>query len=198
MGLSRLPIPRKITKARYVVVSMTGNANFTTPNPPLATVTTNVDDLEAAKIAADGGGPDDTANMHAKEAVLDMSLKLLGAYVEDVANVNPLNAEAIILSAGMEVKGKGGNVIQDFDVRTTDNPGEVKLQRKGVDRGTYEFQMCMDPSVEANWQKIYQGTRGRIVKNGLTSATKYFFRAAAIDKNGPSAWSDVKSILVPL
>jgi hypothetical protein len=195
LGLARLPIAQKITKGRLVVTSMTGNANFTTPNPTLATITTNVNALETAKIAADSGGPDDTANMYAKEAVLDMALKLLSAYVEGIANVNPLNAEAIILSAGMEVKGKGGNVIHDFDVQTTNNPGEVKLKRRGVGRGTYEFQMCTDPAVEANWQTIYRGTRGRITKNGLTSAVKYFFRAVAIDKNGPSSWSDVKGVM---
>src|SRR5882724_4265276 len=106
-GLSGMPIAQKITKGRFIVSSMTGNANFATPNPTLASVTININALETAKIAADGGGPDDTANMYAKEAVLDLSLKLLGAYVEGAANVNPLNADAIILSAGMEVKGKG-------------------------------------------------------------------------------------------
>lgn len=134
--------------------------------------------------------------MHLKEAVLDLSLKSLGAYVEGVANVNPLNADAIILSAGMEVKGKGGNMIYDFDVRSTGTPGEVRLQRKSIGRGTYEFQMCTDPSAEANWQVIYEGTRGCIIKSGLTIGTKYYFRTAAIDKNGPTSWSEVKSIIV--
>jgi len=74
MGLSQMPIEKKIVKTRFIVASMTGNANFTTPSPTLAIITTNVNALEAASIAAKGGGKDDTANMRAKEAVLDLSL----------------------------------------------------------------------------------------------------------------------------
>jgi len=33
---------------------------------------------------------------------------LLGYYVEGIASANPANAEAIILGAGMDVRGKGG------------------------------------------------------------------------------------------
>ncbi len=196
LGLSRMPIPKKITAVRTMVTSMTGNPSFPTPNPPLATITTNVNALEVASIAAAGGGPDDTANMHAKEALLDLSVKLLGAYVEGIANATPITAEAIILSAGMEVKGQNSPSAIDFDVQSTGNPGELKVIRKAVSRGTYEFHMCTDPTNEANWQKIYRGTRGRIVKTGLTSATRYYFRAMAIDKNGESPWSDVKSGVV--
>lgn len=194
-GLARLPIAKKIVVCRTTVSMMTGNAYFTTPTPSLATITANVNALEVASIAAAGGGPDDTANMHAKEVVLDLSMKLLGAYVEGIANATPITAEAIILSAGMGVKGQGGQTTLDFDVQSTGNPGELRVIRQAVSRGAYEFQMSTDPTNETNWQKIYRGTRGRILKTGLTSATRYFFRAMAIDKNGESPWSDVKSMV---
>ena len=76
MGLSQMPIEKKIVNTRFMVTSMTGNANFGTPNPTLATITANVNALEAASIAAKGGGKDETANMRAKEVVLDLSLKV--------------------------------------------------------------------------------------------------------------------------
>jgi len=174
---------------------MTGNANFGTPIPTLATITTNVNALEAASIAAKGGGKDDTANMRAKEVVLDLSLKLLGAYVEGIANVNPINAEAIILSAGMDLKGRGGNFVHGFEVSATGNVGEIRLQREGVSRGSYEYQMSIDIVSDANWQRIYIGTRNRYVKSGLVSGTRYYFRAAGIDKKGLSPWSSVKTMI---
>ncbi|MBI1769502.1 MAG: fibronectin type III domain-containing protein [Bacteroidetes bacterium] len=195
MGLSQMPIEKKIVKTRFIVASMTGNANFGTPSPTLATITTNVNALEAASIAAKGGGKDDTANMRAKEAVLDLSLKLLGYYVEGIASANPANAEAIILSAGMDVRGKGGNFARGFEVSATGNIGEVRLQREGVSRGSYEYQMSIDISTDANWQRIYSGTRARIVMSGLVSGTRYYFRAAGIDKNGLSPWSSVKTMI---
>jgi hypothetical protein len=141
------------------------------------------------------GGADDTANMRAKEAILDLSFKLLTSYVEGIANASPLNAEAIILSAGMNVKAKGSRTVNDFDVKYTGKPGEVKLMRRSIKRGTYEFQMSTDATQPASWTNIYSGTRGRIVKNGLTSGTRYYFRVAIIDKNGMGPWSDVKSVL---
>ena len=190
-----MPIEKKIVKTRFIVTSMTGNANFGTPSPTLATITTNVNALEAAHIAAKGGGKDDTANMRAKEAVLDLSLKLLGYYVEIIASANPANAEAIILSAGMDVRGKGGNKVRGFEVSATGNIGEVRLQREGVIRGSYEYQMSIDISTDANWQRIYSGTRNRFVKSGLASGTRYYFRAAGIDKNGLSPWSSVKTMI---
>ena len=195
MGLSHLPIEKKIVKTRFIVTSMTGNANFGTPTPTLATITTNVNALEAACVAAKGGGKDDTANMRAKEAVLDLSLKLLGYYVEGIASASPANAEAIILGAGMDVKGKGGNFGRGFEVSATGNVGEVRLQREGVSHGTYEYQMSIDSSNDVNWQRIYSGTRNRFVKSGLVSGTRYYFRAAGIDKNGMSQWSSVKTMI---
>jgi hypothetical protein len=195
MGLSQMPIEKKIVKARFMVSSMTGNANFGTPSPTLATITTNINALENATLAAKGGGKDDTANMRAKEVVLDLSLKSLGYYVEIIASANPANAEAIILSAGMDVRSKGGNFARGFEVSATGNIGEVRLQREGVGHGTYEYQMSIDISTDANWQRIYSGTRARIVKSGLVSGTRYYFRAAGIDKNGFSPWSSVKAMI---
>src|ERR1035438_6197313 len=127
LGLAGLTIPKKIERSRFIVTSMTGNETFTNPSPALATITANTNNLETAHLAAEGGGANDTANMHAMELVLDLSLKSLAAYVEGIANVNPMSAEAIILSAGMGVKSTGGRTAKDFAVTQTGNPGEVKL-----------------------------------------------------------------------
>jgi hypothetical protein len=133
--------------------------------------------------------------MRAKEAVLDLSLKLLGYYVEIIASASPANAEAIILSAGMDVRGKGGNIARGFEVSATGNVGEVRLQRESVSRGSYEYQVSTDISSDANWQRIHIGTRARVVKGGLVSGTRYYFRSACIDKNGLSPWSAVKAMI---
>jgi hypothetical protein len=196
LGFAGLTIPRKIEKGRFIVTSMTANANFTTPSPALASITTGINALETAHITAQGGGADDTAAMYAKELALDLLMKSLGGYVEGIANASPINAEAIILSAGMNVKAKGVKSNPDFDVTTTGNPGEVQLMHKSVSRGSIEFQMSTDTSSDANWQVIYSGTRGRVVKAGLNSGTRYYFRSAVIDKNGHNPWSVVLNTIV--
>jgi hypothetical protein len=195
LRLAKLSISKKIAKGRFIVLSMTDNPNFSTPNPTLETITTNINVVETASLAAEGGGTDNTAFMHAKELTLDLSLKSLGAYVESVANASPLDAEAIILSAGMEVKTPVIYTAREFNVSTTENPGKIKMSTKHVSRATFVFQMCTDPSNESNWQTISQSTRAKFVKSELNSGTRYYFRVAVIDKNGIGPWSNVHNCI---
>ncbi len=196
IGFLSLPIAEKIKKARYIVTSMTGNANFTTPSPTLATITTNINALEAAAIAAMGGGVDDTANMHAKEYTLDMSLKLLVFYVYSIAVQNLITADAVALSAGMELRKQAVHTAREFTVSVTENAGEVKLSTKAVKRATYMWEMCTDPSNEENWEIAGQGTRAKLLVTGLTSATRYYFRVSVINKDGQGPWSNVLNTVV--
>ncbi len=195
MKLARLSIPKKIEKARFIVTSMTGNANFPTPSPTLASITTNVNNLEAAHIAAQGGGSDDTAAMHAKELVLDLSLKSLAAYVEGIANANPLTAEATILGAGMDTKAPSVRAAREFHAAPTGKPGEVKLSTKFVKRATYIFQQSTAPDTESSWVTIGQSTRATLTKNSLVSGTRYYFRVAVVDKDGQGPWSNVVNMI---
>src|SRR5438132_4349765 len=100
LSLSWKSIPVKVKFGRDVVIAMTGNANFTTPSPTLAAITTVTDELETASAAAAAGGVLQTALMHEKEAEWDLLMTALGAYVDNVAAYS----ESVILSAGMETK----------------------------------------------------------------------------------------------
>lgn len=196
LKLAKLSVPHKIEKARFIVTSMTGNAAFTTPNPTLAIITTNINALETGHLAAKGGGTDETANMHSKEFVLELSLKSLAAYVEGIANTNPVTAEAVVLSAGMNIKTPATQNPRDFHVKPGDIPGEVKLSTKHEPNSTFIWQMCNDPAVEANWLTIGQATQANFVKSGLTSGARYYFRVAVVGKDGQGAWSNVVNTIV--
>ena len=52
LNISRLSINDKIGKCRQIVTAITGNPNFPSPNPPLATITAALNDLDAATNAA--------------------------------------------------------------------------------------------------------------------------------------------------
>jgi hypothetical protein len=67
---------------RNVIVMMTGNANYTTPSPTLAVVTTALDALDAANQAAlEGGRVAISARRGARVEALSL-LRQLGAYVQ--------------------------------------------------------------------------------------------------------------------
>jgi hypothetical protein len=195
LGLWRMSIAEKIAKIRFIIMSLIGNAWFPSPAPTPTTITTNVNNLEAANLKAQGGGADDVAAMRVAEAKLDLSVKLLAAYVENIANADPANAVAIILSAGMEIKGKGGRTNQGSDV-VAGKSGEIIISCPAEKGATYEFQMCTDFTNEANWKRIYIGTKSKFVMKGLTPGMRYYFRVCAITKEGVQPWTVVKGLFV--
>ena len=75
---------------------MTGNTNFTTPSPSLATITTVTNDLETKQLAAEGGGPAQTEARDAALTVWNTTMRSCADYVDSIA----LGNTVIITSAG--------------------------------------------------------------------------------------------------
>jgi hypothetical protein len=194
MAWALLSIVQKIERSRSIGISITGNPNFPSPNPTVATVTTATNQLEAAALKARTGTKSDTTAMHDKEDALDMLMKQLATYVEGIANQNPLTAEAVIQSAGMDVVRRANRSVPLFEAVATGKPGEIRLQRKGVKRGTYEFQMSTDITKEENFETINRGTQSRFLVTDLAPGKWYYFRARAITPEGTGEWSDVKEV----
>lgn len=192
LGFARLSVPEKIAHCRMIVESMTGNPVFPSPTPDLATVTAAIDACDTAYVAALAGGVDDTASMHAKAAFMEMQVRQLSYYVEGIANADPAEAEAVVLSAGMRVKNRAIRMARAFYARATGISGQIRLSTRFVQRATYLWQMCTDASLET-WETIGQATRSTLVKAGLVPGHLYYFRVAVVDKNGQGPWSDVVS-----
>lgn len=191
LGMAKFPVSKKIEFARYIVTSMTGNSNFPTPSPALSVITANVNSVEAASITAKGGGKDETAVLRAKMLVLELSLKSLCSYVETVANTNFLTAEAVILSAGLNVKKAAPPKANGFRIVAGKNPGELDIRTDSKPRSFYQFEMTLTPDVEDSWEQVYAGTRSRFIATGLESGERYHFRVLRTDKTGAGPWSNV-------
>ncbi len=134
--------------------------------------------------------------MHSKEFLLEVSLKSLAAYVEGIANVNLITAESVALSSGMDVKDPGSHQPKEFNVKPTGNPGEVKMSTKFAARSTYIWQMTSDPSIVTGWATIGQATQANLIKKGLTSGARYYFRVATVGKEGQEPWSNTINTIV--
>ena len=189
-----LSIIQKIERSRSIGISMTGNPNFPSPNPTVATVTTATNQLEAAALKAKTGTKSDTTVMHDKEDALDLLIKQLAMYVEAIANQNPATAEAVIQSAGFEVRRQATRNVPLFGGWTTGNPGEIQLARKAEKRCTYEFQMCVDVVKEENYKTIHRGTQGHFLVTDLEPGRWYYFRVRVITKDGTGEWSEVIAV----
>jgi hypothetical protein len=196
LSLSKLSVPQKIELARFIVLSMTGNANFTTPNPTLAVITANANSLETAHLAAQGGGKDETSSMYAKETALDISLTTLASYVQGIANANFLTAESVILSAGINTKKPASARPNGFRVSAGKNPGEVQIRTNSSNRATFIMEATVTPDDENSWETLYSGTRSQFLAMDLNSGIRYYFRVAKTDKEGQGPWSTVLNIVV--
>lgn len=216
LNLGNQPVPVKILKGRHYVTSMTGNANFTTPNPTLASVTTAINALETAANNAAGAGPVETAIMHEKETLLDNLLTQLGAYVEGIANNNAATAASIVLSAGMDLKRPNvpiGALLPPLDMSAKfgTQQGEIKLScKKPVGARAIIWQISPSAAVAfvaapapsfgpASSADFPSGVTlsSKHIATGLTSGTSYTFRAAGVGGANQSGWSDVVVQMAP-
>src|SRR5436190_15734008 len=103
IGLAEMPVPEKIQFARQIVTQMTGNANFTTPAPTLASISTAATALESAYNAAQAAYATAkalTSTQDDKEAALDLILSQEANYVENTSGGD----KAKIESSGFSVR----------------------------------------------------------------------------------------------
>ena len=202
LALKDLTIPQKIQFMRQVVTSMTGNANFATPSPTLASVTAKADDLEttyndaqAARLTAQ-----QKTNLQTDSSLTaDSSMTQLAAYVENIT----AGDAAKIQSAGMAVRADGapiGTLPAPTDLAATvgDNDGEIDLDWDNVRGATsYVVQKSPDPVTPTSWLQSSVVTKSKTTVDSLTSGTKYWFRVSAVGTAGQGPWSDPATKIAP-
>lgn len=202
VGTAKMSDPDKIQFARQIVTQMTGNTNFTTPDPGLASITTAADALETAYNDAQ------TAQAQARAATstqqdasdaLDLLLSQEGNYVENASGGD----QAIIESSGFNVRNVPAGPIGDLpapadvDITPNENAGTVNMRWEKV-RGAYSY--IVEKAVDAptlSWSTALNCTKTRVVVNTMASGTKYWFRVAGVGAAGQGAWSDPISKYAP-
>ena len=198
-----MSITEKIALGKKVIQMMTGNTNFTTPNPTLVAVQAQVDALETAKTNADAAKATSkqmTAIQNQEEDKLDAMLIKEASYVEVTADGDV----AVIESAGLTPASKPtpiGELIapQGLAVTSGDDAGELDSHWDKV-RGAKSYILqtnSVDPLQESNWKEFMLPTKSSAALKGLTSGTRYWIRVAAVGAAGRSGWSDVATKIAP-
>lgn len=192
-GFSRLRDEELDTLAQSVIEKMTGNANFATPNPPLAEVTTALTEYQLALAQAQNGGTEKTALKRFKRNKLEALLIALGTYVQTTAK----SQDYLIISSGFtpfKTRTPRGllDKPRDFSVETGPNPGSVVLSvRKVNGADKYLFEHAHAPITETTqWTVDIRSSRNFTVE-GLTSGEQYAFRVTGIGTNPTRVYTDV-------
>jgi hypothetical protein len=192
----KMPVPQKFQFARSVVIAMTGNAHFPNPSPGLAVITGDANNLEVAHIAAQTHAKGTSAQMQALVKVLHLSMQALAHYVENVANADPNNAEAIIKSSGMQIRKTPVHKPRILEA-ISNAKGQVTLTCRTTVGASYKWDITTgDPTVEANWKVFVVVKQSRTIQNGLLNSTIYHFRQWTIGIKGMGPVSQVVSATV--
>jgi len=202
IGTKGMSVPQKIQYVRQIVTDMTGNANFTTPSPTLATMSTNATTLETNYNGAETARQQSkakTALMDEQSASVDALLASLANYVQNASGGD----EAKIASSGFSVRNIPASPIgelpapTDFVVMENGGSGSVKFRWKKV-RGAMSYILETAPDGPVlNFNSPIGSSKTRAEKEGLTSGTKYWFRVCAVGAEGQGPWSALISKFAP-
>ena len=202
LSLKNMIVTEKVQFARQIVTSMTGNASFANPEPPLAGVSDAANNLEAAFNAANlarQNAIEKTSLMDDADTALDNILTKLGNYVDSTSDGD----EAKILSAGISVKGKPvpiGALPQPTALAATagDMDGEIDLAwDKVYGSKSYVVKYSADPITPTGWKSGGVSTKSNKSILSLQSGVKYWFRVAAVGAAGQGPWSDPATKYAP-
>ena len=203
LGLDKLNSDGLAAYAATIKTAMTGNANFTTPNPTLASVGTAITALQtklAAYNTALAAASTALADRDAADAALRALLVQLAAYVDNVSGGDRTKIE----SSAMGVRNGSGaigtlNQVQSLVVKAGAEEGSLDTSWDPT-RGAiaYVLESSVDPITPTSW--TYKMTAGRsdALVNSFASGTKQWIRVRAIGANnqmGP--WSDPAAKTVP-
>ena len=202
LNLSKLNTAGLLQAANNIKTAMTGNANFTTPNPTLTAIGTLITGLTTANNTYESSvitaGQNLTLRDDAAQALINGLVALQG-YVQSVTGGDA----AKIQSAGMGVKSARGSsttpdMVSNLSITSGDNAGELDLQWDTVaGTRTYEVQISPDPMTATSFTSQPSVTKSKAIITGLTSGTRAWVRVRAVNAAGQGAWSDVGTKIAP-
>ncbi|MCG3164369.1 MAG: hypothetical protein POELPBGB_00123 [Bacteroidia bacterium] len=217
VGNSGLNPVQLVAKATLIHGKMTGNANFLTPIPDLATFLAAITALSSAISAASGFDRNLIIAKNLRDKELRLLIKQLAAYVQSASNGD---ADKII-SSGFELRKQRGPKVQMTQVQnlvaeSTLTEGEIDLSWDPVtaakafeleykdlgftgDGGSASIPPGMPgtPTPGAGngeWKHLESVTASRYLATGLISGHIYQFRVRALGATGHGAMSDIAQV----
>jgi len=195
LKLPEYEVPLLCSQARGFVLRMTGNAYFPTPRPPLATLTSAIDDLSEAQRATLSKASGTVEVRNEKRVVLVTLLQQLLAYVQATADANVEQAASIIEGAGMSVKQPRTVHPRVFKAKPGRVSGEVDLEVPSAgDDASYEWAYSLDGGI--TWRSLLPTTQASTTVTGLKPGATVHFRYRAVTNDGVRDWSQAVWIIV--
>jgi len=194
MGLSGLSVDATMTRCRKITSDIGSHlGTFNTPNPPLLTVNTAIDDLELLQQnMRTTGGTDNTILRDLALRVLLGHMRMLASYVSSVA----MGRAYIILQSGFGIYNVSEPIglleyPTDLEVSCEKlNLGELSARWGAVTNNTgYAIGIALVTNgVLGAWHTDKPKKRSHLFK-GLESGALYAIRVATMSPEGIGTWS---------
>jgi hypothetical protein len=186
-----------VSLAQAIVLALTANKDFPSPDPTLAAVTAAVADLEQAQAAAQSRTKGAVPVRNEKRTALVGLLRGLKGYVQKVVDAAPdaEHAVSLVHAAGMNAKRQRVPAKRAFGVTPGPVSGSVVLTTAvAAQRASYEWGYSADGGKTWVAAPVTLKTRATLV--GLVPGTVYAFRSRSVTKTGTSDWTAVVTLLV--
>ena len=197
LNFQRFSVAEKIVFGRAVLSMMSNLGIFAEPDVAYAVLTELINRFEGHYEASRGGDHEQVALMHKDEEEFDKQFRKLAGFVDRKADGD----DAIILSSGFHLnKQPASSDLPEFTVTMGDNPGCVWLKRKrqaGAASYVWQYSPNQEVPVGDNWLFGGSSTQASFQLTGLTSVSKYWFRGAAVTKEGLQPFCQPIQQIVP-
>jgi hypothetical protein len=188
-------VPDQIKQGDAVQAALTNNHYFPLPDPTITAFITALGNYSTAATVAQTRAKGTVAARNAAKVVYVGAYHAMRARVQQVADADPENAEAIITSAGFAVRKTSIRQKQTFTVKYGAVAGTVHVIAQAAgSRACYEWQYSLDAG--KTWVQVPNTMQAKTTVVGLPVATTVEFRFRVTTKTGMGDWSLPTSILV--
>ena len=183
------------TYARALIAGLTGNPWIKNPNPSIATLTDLTEKFETAQTATKTGTKGTVGVRNATRTALVSGCRAGISCVQQEADADPENAEAIITSTSLTVRKVPVRVKAPFAVKQGPVSGMALLAVKSAGRNcSYDWEMSIDAG--KTWTEIPSTTQTRTSVTALPVGTVVQFRFRSLTPKGQGDWSQPIGMLV--
>jgi hypothetical protein len=184
-----------ITYGHALIAALTGNVHVPNPNPSIPTLTGLLATYETTETATKTGTKGTVGARNAAKAALKSGIRAVVACVQQAADADPENAEAIITSTSFSVRKVTARVKAPFAVKQGEVSGTAILEVKSAGtHASYDWGMSVDGG--KTWTELVSTTRTKTTVTALPVGTTVQFRFRSLTPKGQSDWSQPIGLLV--
>jgi hypothetical protein len=184
-----------ITYTHALIAGLTGNAHIPNSAALVTTLSGLLPTYETAQAATVSRTQGTVGARNAARAALRSAIRATVASIQQAADADPDNAEAIITSTSLRVRKVPVRVKAPFAVKQGNVSGTAILTAKAQGpHASYDWQMSVDGG--HTWTDLTSTTKARTTVSGLPVGTTVSFRFRALTPEGQGDWSQPIALLV--